>query len=318
MATTTSVTTSYSGESAGKWVAAALLSAPTLKNELITLMPNVKYKQVLHKLATDGLLKDATCDFTPTSTVTISERILSPKELQVNVQLCKSDFVDTFQALEMGYSAHDVLPKSFADYLLAYMSDKVAASNESSIWNGAAGTSGAFDGFMTLLTTDADLPAAQEVALVSGGLTAANIITELGKVVDAIPSAVYGKEDLYIYVSQNAYKLYVRALGGFGSSGLGSAGFDNKGNNQALGNLLFDGIPLVVANGLTANQMLAAQKSNLYFGTGLLSDHNDVRLIDQAEITGSKNVNVIMRMTAGVQYANVEDIVTYGITNSAN
>ena len=316
MATTTSVTTTYAGESAGKWVAAALLSAPTLKNELITLMPNVKYKQVLHKLATDGLLKDATCDFTPTSTVTISERILTPKELQVNVQLCKSDFVDTWQALEMGYSAHDVLPKSFADYLLAYMSDKVAAANEVSIWNGAAGTSGAFNGFMTLLASDADLPAAQEVAGTT--LTAANIITELGKVVDAIPSTVYGKEDLYIYVSQNAYKLYVRALGGFGASGLGAAGFDNKGNNQALGNLLFDGIPLVVANGLTANQMLAAQKSNLYFGTGLLSDHNDVRLIDQAEITGSKNVNVIMRMTAGVQYANVEDIVTYGITNSAN
>ena len=84
------------------------------------------------------------------------------------------------------------------------------------------------------------------------------------------------------------------------------------------GDVMFLGVPLKVANGLTANQMLAAQKSNLYFGTGLLSDHNDVRLIDQAEISGSKNVNVIMRMTAGVQYANVEDIVTYGITNSAN
>lgn len=316
MATTTSVTTSYSGESAGKWVAAALLSAPTLKNELITLMPNVKYKQVLHKLATDGLLKDATCDFTPTSTVTISERILTPKELQVNVQLCKSDFVDTFQALEMGYSAHDVLPKSFADYLLAYMSDKVAASNEVSIWNGAAGTSGAFNGFMTLLTTDADLPAANEVAGTT--VDSSNVLAELTKVHEAIPETVYGKEDLYIYVSQNIYKSYLQALGGFGASGLGAAGFDNKGTNQMFGDVMFLGVPLKVANGLTANQMLAAQKSNLYFGTGLLSDHNDVRLIDQAEISGSKNVNVIMRMTAGVQYANVEDIVTYGITNSAN
>lgn len=316
MATTTNVSTSFAGESAGKWVRAALLSAPTLANELITIMPNVKYKQVLHKLATDGLLKDASCDFTATSTVTLSERILTPKELQVNVQLCKSDFRDTWQAIEMGYSAHDVLPKSFADYLLAYMADKVAASNEVAIWNGATGTSGSFNGFMTLLTTDAALPAANEVAGTT--LTAANIVTELGKVVDAIPAALYGKEDLRIYVSQNAYKLYVRSLGGFGASGLGANGFAGQGNNQKFGELMFDGIPLVVANGLTANQMLAAEKSNLFFGTGLLSDTQEVRLIDTSETLGDQNVRVVMRMTAGVQYANVEDIVTYGITNSAN
>ena len=59
MATTTSITTTYAGEDSGKWVAAALLSAPTLGKELVTVMPNVKYKAVLHKLATDGLLKDA-------------------------------------------------------------------------------------------------------------------------------------------------------------------------------------------------------------------------------------------------------------------
>jgi hypothetical protein len=81
---------------------------------------------------------------------------------------------------------------------------------------------------------------------------------------------------------------------------------------------MFDGIPLVVAEGLTANQMLAAEKSNLFFGTGLLSDKNDVRLIDTSETLGDDNVRIIMKMTAGVQYANVEDIVTYGITNAAN
>ena len=316
MATTTSITTTYAGEDSGKWVKAALLSAPTLEKELVTLMPNVKYKSVLHKLATDGLLKDASCDFTPTSTVTLTERIITPKELQVNVTLCKSDFVDTWSAIEMGYSAHDVLPKSFADYLLAYMSEKVGAANEVAIWNGDTGTSGSFDGFMTLLTADAALPAANEVAGTT--LTAANIATALGKVADAIPAAVYGKDDLRIYVSQNAYKLYVRSLGGFGASGLGANGFDGKGNNQSFGDLMFDGIPLVVAEGLTANQMLAAEKSNLFFGTGLLSDQNEIKVIDMADLDGSKNVRIIMRMTAGVQYANVEDIVTYGITNVAN
>jgi hypothetical protein len=317
MPTTTTVSTTYSGEHSGKWISAALLSGVTLSNELITIMPNVKYKSVVSNLVSASGLADASCDFTATGAVTLTERILEPKSLQVNKQLCKSDFRDTFQALEMGYSAHDVLPKSFADYLLAHQAEQVAADIESHIWNGDANNSGEFNGFMTLLTTDAALPAAQEVAGTT--LTAANIITEMGKVADAIPSRLYGKEGLRIYVSQNAMRLYVRSLGGFGTSGLGANGVDNKGTMWYQGGeLMFDGIPVVVANGLTADQMLATTKENLFFGTGLLNDQNEVKLIDMADLDGSQNVRLIMRMTAGVQYGNVTDIVTYGITNSAN
>ena len=280
-------------------------------------MPNVKFKSVVSNLVSASGLADASCDFTATGTVTLTERILEPKSLQVNKQLCKADFRDTWQAIEMGYSAHDVLPKSFADYLLAHQVDQVAADIEQHIWNGDAGNSGEFNGFMTLLTTDAALPAAQEVAGTT--LTAANIIAEMGKVADAIPSRLYGKEGLRIYVSQNAMRLYVRALGGFGTSGLGANGVDGKGTLWYQGgSLMFDGIPVVTANGLTADQMLASTKENLFFGTGLLSDNNEVKLLDMSDLDGSENVRIIMRMTAGVQYGNVTDIVTYGITNAAN
>ena len=56
---------------------------------------------------------------------------------------------------------------------------------------------------------------------------------------------------------------------------------------------------------------MAAEKSNLYFGTGLLSDHNEVKVIDMADIDGSQNVRIVMRMTAGVQYGIGSDIVLY-------
>jgi hypothetical protein len=317
MATTTSITTTYAGEHSGKWVAAALLSGNTLANGGLTILPNVKYKTVLNKLGTDGLLKDASCDFTATSTVTITERTITPKEIQVNLQLCKKDFHNTWQAAEMGYSAHDVLPKSFADYLIAYAASKVAASIETSIWSGATGTSGQFNGFETLLTADAALPTANEVSGTT--VTASNVIAELGKIVDAIPAAVYGKEDLRIYASRNIVKAYIRALGGFGASGLGANGTNTQGtqwyNNDSL---TFDGIPLFMASGMTSNVAIAAEASNLFFATGVMDDQNVVKVLDMADLDGSENVRVVMRMTAGVNYANVEDIVTYGITNAAN
>ena len=317
MATTTSITTTYAGEFASKYISAALLSASTIENGGIEVMPNVKYKSVIQKIATDGIVKDATCDFSATSTVTLSERIITPEEFQVNLQLCKKDFHSTWEAVSMGYSSFDSLPPSFADFLIGHVAAKVAEKTEQNIWSGATANAGEFNGFAALLAADAALPAAQEVAGTT--VTASNVIAELGKVVDAIPAKLYGKEDLYIYVSQNIARAYVRALGGFAASGLGANGTNAMGtqwfNN---GSLSFDGIKIFVANGLAANTAIAAEKSNLFFGTGLLSDQNEVKVIDMADVDGSQNVRVVMRFTAAVQYGIVEDIVTYGITNSAN
>jgi hypothetical protein len=317
MATTTSITTSYSGEFANKIIAAALLSSPTIDRGGIEVKPNVRYKQVIKRLATDAILKDATCDFDATSTITLTEKILQPEEFQVNLQLCKKDFASDWLAVEQGYSAFKVLPKTFQDFLVAHVAAKVAAKNETNIWEGVTANAGEFNGLSTLLAADASLPAANEVAGTT--VTASNVITELGKIADAIPAALYTKDDLYIYVSQSIARSYVRALGGFGASGLGANGTNSMGtqwyNN---GSLSFDGIKLFVADGLASTKAIASQKSNLYFGTGLISDLTEVKVIDMADIDGSQNVRVVMRMTAGVQYGFASDIVTYGITNSAN
>ena len=310
MATTTSITTTYAGEFAGKYISAALLSASTIENGGIEVKPNIKYKEVIKKIATDGIVKNATCDFDATSTVTLTERIIQPEEFQVNLQLCKKDFRSDWEAVQMGYSTFDTLPPAFADFLLAHVAAKVAEKTEQNIWKGATATAGEFDGFVTLATADATVLDVASPA--SGGVTAANVIAEMGKVVDLIPATLYGKEDLYLYVSQSVARDYVRALGGFGASGLGANGTNAQGtqwwNN---GSLSFDGVKIFVCNGMTNDFAIAGQKSNLYFGTGLLSDQNEVQVIDLADIDGSQNVRVVMRFTAAVQYGVGAEIVLY-------
>jgi len=310
MATTTSITTTYAGESAGKYISAALLSGNTIANGGLTIRPNVKFKEVVKRLEIDGITKNGTCDFSDTSTLTLTERILEPKELQVNLELCKKDFRSDWDAIQMGYSAFDNLPSSFQDYLISYVASKVAQKNEQNIWAGADGE-GSFDGFSTLLAADAALPVAQQIAGTT--VNAGNVIVELGKVVDEIPDSLYGRDDLFIYVSQNIFRAYKRSLGGFQSGGQGAAGVGSQGNNQDINILYFDGIKIFMANGLAANTAVATTKDNLQFGTGLLSDHQEVKVLDMADLDGSQNVRIIMRFTAGVQYGVVEDIVTYGI-----
>ena len=302
-----SLTSTYAGEFSGKYIAAALLSASTLDSGAISILPNVKFKSVIQKGATDDIVKDASCDFvTNQGTLTLTEAVLQPKELQVNLELCKKDLHNSWEAAQMGYSAFDNLAPSFAEFVISHVAAKVADRTEKSIWSGATATSGQFDGFTAKLTADSDV-----IDVAAATVTSANVIAEMGKVVDAIPTAVYGQEDLTLYVSSNVARAYIRALGGFAAT-IGANGSDNKGTQWYNGGeLSFDGINIFVAKGLGDNTMIAAQKSNLYFGTGILNDQNIVKVIDMENIDGSMNVRVIMRFTAGVQHVFGGDIVLY-------
>jgi hypothetical protein len=217
----------------------------------------------------------------------------------------------------MGYGLGQTMPPKFSDFMLAHVAAEVAQNTEQNIWRGdtAAGSVNSFDGFEKLIAASAaagDIPAAQQVAAVAGGLDATNIIAEMSKVVDAIPASLYGKEDLFLYVGSAAAKFYVQALGGFAASGLGANGVNSQGtqwwNN---GSLSVNGVKIFVCPGMSADKMYAAERSNLYFGTGLLNSTNEVKLLDMADLDASNNVRIVMRFTSAVQFGIASDICEY-------
>ena len=304
----------YAGEAAAGYIAAELLSARTLDNKLVTIMPNVKFKSVIQKLDVSGIVQDASCDFTTSGSVAISERVLEPKELQVNLQLCKQEFVDSWEALQLGFSAFDEIPKSFNDYLVSYVGGKVAEATEQAIWQGT-NINGQFTGFQSALSASiaaggatAVLAAKSGSVIISGSITSANVLSVMNSVVETIPDTVYGKEDVLLYVPTNVAKAYQQALAG------GAVGANGWNNQMNVGEkpFNFNGIEIVLCPGMSASKIVAAQKSNLFFGTGLMSDYNEVRVLDMANIDGSQNYRIIMRYTAGTQFGIGQDIVYYG------
>jgi hypothetical protein len=318
----------YAGEFAGQYIAAALLSAKTLDNKYVEIHPNVKFKEVIQKLDVSGIVQDASCDFVTSGSVALSERILEPKELQVNLELCKQEFVDSWQAMQLGFSAFDTIPATFNDYLISYVGGKVAEVTEQNIWAGT-NVNGQFEGFQSLLSgsirdnttvvsgsitvSTGVIPAYSGSTLIggqpiSGSITSANVIAKLNDIVNSIPDAVYGKEDLLLYVGTGVAKAYQTALGG------GSVGANGYNNQLTVGEkpYNFNGIDIVMCPGMSANKVVAAQKSNLFFGTGLLADYNEVKVLDMSNIDGSQNYRIVMRFTSGVQFGIGQDIVYYG------
>ena len=310
-----SVTTTYAGEAAAGYIAAALLSANTLDKKLVTIMPNVKFKSVIQKLDVSGITQDASCDFATSGSVAISEQVLTPKELQVNLLLCKQEFVDSWEALQLGFSAFDEIPKNFNDFLISYVGGKVAEATEQSIWQGTNSTNGEFGGFQTAFSASiaasgstSVLAAKSGSIIVSGSVTAANVLDKLNSVVNTIPNTVYGKPDVLLYVSTDVAKAYQQALAG---GAIGANGWNNQ-MNVGEKPFNFNGIEIVWCPGMTSSKIVAAQKSNLFFGTGLLSDYNEVKVLDMANIDGSQNYRIVMRYTGGTQFGIGQDIVYYG------
>jgi hypothetical protein len=297
-------TSNFSGKAAGFYISAALKEAKSL--EYLTMIENIKFKSNIQKQALSGVLADATCDFTDAGTLAMTEAVLEPKNLQVNLDLCKSTLLDSWEALQMRAGAGAPPPASFDDYVISYMAGVIADGTEGGIWLGTAAGAGSFQGFVG---TGGYLLAAQDGTVVqvdnSGGAgsayTAANIIANLQDLTAAIPAAVYVKEDLHIYMSPKTFRLYISAVS--------TLGYINAYSMNKDYDAVFEGVKIAVCPGMRNDTMVAAQKSNLFFGTDLLSDATRITILDMAALDGSDNMRLVARYSAGVKQGIGADIV---------
>tara|TARA_R110002096_G_scaffold426615_1_gene636653 strand:- start:199 stop:1146 length:948 start_codon:yes stop_codon:yes gene_type:complete len=310
LGTTHNINSSFTGKAAAGYMSAALLSGKSLASGAIDIRDNIQYKEVIQVLSSDAnLIQSGVCDFDPSGTLNTTEIVLEPKEIMVNLEVCAKNYRSGYESLQMK-GINSKMPQNLGQFILEHVVQKTAAGLESAIWTGTTAGNIPFDGFEVLAAANADV-----IDVAKAAITATNVTTELGKVVDAIPSTIYGKEDLYIYVSTAIYQAFVRSLGGFGAANSANAttGVDDKMSqwyrNQQ--ELYFDGIKLISCPGLTSTDMFATTSSNLIFGTSLFSELNQSSIIDMGPIDGSQNSRVILRGSAGVALGIGSEVVFY-------
>ncbi len=296
-------TSNYAGKAAGFYISAALRQANSM--EFLTMIENIKYKSNIQKMAGANMVKDATCDFNEAGTLTMTEAVLTPKNLQVNTDLCKSTLLDSWEAAQMRAGAGAPPPASFDDYVISYIGEIIANATEVSLWTGNDATAGEFTGFVGggvgHLVTDGTVVDVANAAGAGTAYTDANIIANLQACVAAILPTVYTKDDLYIYMSPKTWRLYISAV-----SALTSFPFANMNEDYTK---VFEGIRLAVCNGMKDDVLVAAERSNLFFGTDLLSDQTRIQMLDMANLDGSDNMRVVARYSGGTQVGIGADVV---------
>jgi hypothetical protein len=296
-------TSNFAGKAAGFYISAALKEATSL--DYLTMIENIKFKSNIQRMAGSGLVADATCDFTDAGTLALTEKVLEPKNLQINLDLCKSTLLDSWEALQMRAGAGAPPPASFDDYVISYMGEIIAQATEESIWEGTA-VAGKFNGFLGAATgyllPGVDATVIQSSA--SGAYTAGNIIANLQTLtadMAANVSPILRKEDLHIYMNAKTYAFYVSAVS--------TLGYVNAYNMNGDYEPVFEGYKIAVCPGMADNQVVAGEKSNMFFGTDLLSDATRITIMDMANLDGSDNMRLVARYSAGVQTGVGADIV---------
>lgn len=302
MATNITVSSNYAGKVAGEIIGKAFKEADTIAKNLITVMPDIDYQASLRKIAYSDGRTDYSCGFTPAGAVTLSEVVLAPKKIKNDMEICKEDLRQIWSSATMGFSAkNDSMPKDVETALLAEILADTAENLDYEIWNGDSATSGQIGGFVPLFTADSGIIKANNgITALNAATTKANVISHIEVVLNAIPVALRRKSDLIIGVANNVALAYQQALVSAGiSNGLGGGDMELRYGNYKLD----------VINGLEDNTFVVYQRKNLYFGTGLMADHNEVRFVDQDESSLTGTVRGKMVYTGGVQYVNPEEII---------
>lgn len=298
MATTTSLTTTYAGKYAGEVLLPAFLSNESMQH--VTFKQNIDYKQVVKRLVDDISFAAATCDFTPTGTVTITERILTLEKFQVQRELCKKDFLTDWVAKD---AQNGTLAPEYTQAMIDSMLGGIAQKNETVMWQGVNATAGEYDGFITLALADATvIDVASPVAI-----TTANVFSKLQELVDAAPDRVKrATEKPLIYMGQDVWEKFVFANASAGNGWYTYAGGAVPATFMGLYNI-------AVCPGMPANTMMLAQKSNLWFGTNLESDWNEIAVLDMKDRDLSDNVRFSAKFFAAVQYGFGNEITLYTV-----
>ena len=303
MATTTTVSSNYAGKVAGAIIGASFKEGDTLSKNVLTLAPNVNYKFNLRKIAyTDGTV-DYSCGHVPAGAIVLSEKVIEPKKVKNDFDICKEDFRQTWSEDSMGASASN--PNAPSDIMEAIQLEMLSSQAElidAQIWSGVNATNGQIgDGFIPQFTADGDVVKANNgITALGAATTEANVEAHLKAALAAIPTKVRRK-NLNVMVSSNVWQAYMFYLTSKGIAWNGSTEEKRMG---------FAGYMLVEIQGLPDDTIVCAESSNLVFATGLEADFNDVSLVDEDTIgllTGQVRGKIVY--SGGMGYYNPSEIV---------
>jgi len=251
-----------------------------------------------------NILQADDCSFSATGEGSLNQKTMEVCDLKINLEYCATTFEANYLSMQLraGSNNEEVMPASYAEFVVSQVAEKVAADLEITMFKGDTGTSSyplnLCDGLVKLLLADSDVI---DVTATASTISSSNVIGELNRVLEAVPAQVRQKADFKIFVSQEIAFAYKQAQAST------TGGLFMVGDKE----LNYLGFRLIPTSGLTAKQMIAANMANVFFLTDLTSDWEELILIPQRNISGARTERFVASLKFGVNYLYGTEIVLY-------
>lgn len=280
---------------------------------LMTVMENVKNKEEIKLIATDANLQSAAdCGFNASGGIILTDKQIETKRIKIEESYCNEDLVGTWGQIVLAAGAHaqdEEMP--FADVLMALYLKKVAARNETIIWQGDTDSVNTnllyFNGFIKLLDADSSVLEANESGTTS--ITDSNAMTILRTVADKIPTAVLDEGNVIIVGGRETY---TKALNQLYSENKFHYNIDEDEGRSFM--IPGKRVRFYHVEGLDGKDKVYAIPTNLAFiGTDRESDMNDIRMWYSND---DDLIKVSIKWRLGVQYVYSEYFVKFTLATS--
>ena len=305
MASNVNSITGYVNEHSNELLGKAVIAGKTAK--LFNLYAGIKGAQKLNLLDTTINFADGTsCDWTDTTTQTLSQRTLTPAFVKVNSSICWRAFQQTWlnYGIKAKATSSDV---PFAEYFAEELVKGVQAELEKLLWQGDTTSTGNLsyaDGIIKIMHTDG--VAANKYTVTSGD-TAADVINN---VYDKIPAAAFEKGEVVMYVGSDMYRQYVKGL-----MANGTVIFNQNSvvaDNIAMPNSMIipgTNVRIEGVDGLNGTKKAyASYAENFIFGTDMEGDSEEFKMWVSED--NNNQIRIAVSFMAGTQVA-YPDMVAY-------
>ena len=299
MAINTSSLTAYVEEHKLPLLRNAVIGGKSTK--LFNLMTGVKGSTALNLLNTDVTFGDgSTCGWNEAGSSALSQRVITPGAVKVNMSFCDKQLLKYWTNYSVRVAAgQKTLP--FEEDFIQGVVENVAAKLEKALWQGDTAKSSdanlnKFDGMIKIIEA-ASIAATKTYA---SGATVASIVND---VYGALPSAVFEKGNVVMYMGSDMYRKYIQELVANGNIILKSD------TNASLANLAMPESILIPGTNVTVyglpgldgtGKVFASYAENFVYGTDLVGDEEKFELWYSQD---NREFRVAIEFVGGVQVA---------------
>jgi hypothetical protein len=266
----------YSDQVGGELLAKALIGGTTAG--IVNVRTGIKGTQALNLLDSTPVFQAGNCSLSPSGVTQYTQHSITTCPETLFESLCYKSLFDTYQSMLMkAGQTQETVP--FEQMILDLKKKQIEQHVEEKLWKARTVSGDCFNGFAFLISQNTGNTFASAVASSSGTTFSAsaaygvsgNPISEIDDLINVLDANALSREDLVVFLSYSAFRLYVQALtkANFFTNYIGST--DITSNMMAIHpNTNIKVVPTLGLNG--SNQVVIGPAEYMVYGVDLLSD----------------------------------------------